>query len=515
MMDALRRRFSLRWLLAGSFATLFSLTLIGLGVALYWQTQQYLLSSSALRMRLQVQVALERSSSDPFDVPEPQMRRRHELVAPDDLVVHADEIAQEIASRLMATRIMLADGTVLATGGPMRQIPPVSPQRLAELAGEVRNAIATQPPDQSWGNDDSHGRSHYPHLPSSSYFVDSSRGRWHVLLLPLMRGSEVTGVIQVATRWREADALLNAVRGYTLWGIVLGIVLGVGAGAALAALLARPLEQLAATARRVAQGDLQARTQLGSGRNEVYLVAAEFDHMVDQVQGAFAAQRRFVADASHELKTPLTAIGGMSEVLRLGMDEGDADKRGRALDTIEKEVDKMNRLVSDLLTLSRAEQAPELRLQSVDVSAMANEVATYAQTLGKAHQFKSSIEANLRVAGDPDQLQRVLRNLLDNAFKYTPAGGAVELSARRSGTQIELAVSDRGIGIPADALPHVFERFYRADPSRARKTGGSGLGLSIVKALVEQHGGTVTLNSAPEQGTTVTVRLPAESPAQP
>ncbi|HEY3997854.1 MAG TPA: ATP-binding protein, partial [Candidatus Xenobia bacterium] len=341
------------------------------------------------------------------------------------------------------------------------------------------------------------------------YLSKEGGDAWHVILVPLTRGGIPVGYIQAAAPWQPSLDLLEAFAGYLVLGTVLASGLGILVAFWLANLLTDPLRRLARVTRQVADGNLSARTELGSGGNEIYAVAHDFDQMVAQVEDAFATQKRFVADASHELKTPLTAIGGMAELLRLGMDQGQEDKRQRALQTIETQVARMNRMVGDLLTLSSAEQQSDVARESVVLQSILEEAQKHAALLGAEHEFSARLgDDRATVHGNYDRLLRVLNNLLDNAFKYTPPGGQVTLSSRREGSQVVIAVQDNGVGIAPEDLPHVFERFYRADPSRTRKTGGTGLGLSIVSAIVEAHRGTVRISSTPGQGTTVEVRLP-------
>ncbi len=282
----------------------------------------------------------------------------------------------------------------------------------------------------------------------------------------------------------------------------------IAVGLALGSVLARPLERLAATAARIAEWDLTARTGLGKGRNEAYAAAQTFDDMAGRLQEAFAAQRRFVADASHELKTPLTAVTGMAELLRVGVDEDQPEKRRQALRIIEREADRMNRLVADLLTLSRADQRPRIEQAPVDVAALVLEAAEQARLLSATPDIEVSANGPAWTAGDPDQLARVVRNLIDNAVKYSPAEGCVRLTAGVIGDEVVVSVADTGAGISPEDLPHVFDRFYRADAARNRKTGGSGLGLAIVRSIIEWHGGTVHIDSQPARGTTASFRLP-------
>ncbi|MBI3964604.1 MAG: HAMP domain-containing protein [Chloroflexi bacterium] len=531
-MDALRRRASLRWLIAGGYVLGLVASVAVLGAVLYFQVDGYLWRAGEARLREEAELVWRRTVlpgpppsfggrppggpppepgvpgeigpspvSPGFPLPPQQalpgpLRRDQPVVAftaPPDILVRAPELARNLGSRELAVRILTPDGGSLAVAGGLPgalgnppEVPGVDYQRVLAM----RTGFESGRPIEI------------------AYFAPTRNERWQVLLLPVQRNDQLVSIVQVATSRRAADDLLRALAWYLAVGGIVATVLGVIAGGWIARSVARPLERLAATTQRVATGDLEARTGLGGGRNEVYAVAAAFDDMVARLQATFAAQRRFVADASHELKTPLTAISGMAELLRIGADGGRADQRELALVTIEREVERMSRLVGDLLTLSRAEQRPHLVRPPVDLSELVGEAAGYARLVGKGRQIMVAVEPDVWTPGDRDELTRVLRNLVGNAMKYTPPEGTIRLVSRVSGDAVELVVNDNGAGISAEDLPHVFDRFYRADPSRTRKTGGSGLGLAIVRAIVEWHGGDISIASELGAGTSVTVRLP-------
>ncbi len=256
--------------------------------------------------------------------------------------------------------------------------------------------------------------------------------------------------------------------------------------------------------------------------------------MLARLEAAFAQVRRFSADASHELKTPLTVLRGEIEVaLRSPRDPVEYQ---RVLGSILEEVESMARLVDDLLLLSRAD-AGALRwdMAPVELDRLVEEVAKEGGILGREKQVQVKIQGlePLIVQGDGQRLKQLLRNLVDNGVKYTPPGGRVALSLRRvewsnrrmvdsakpvdqltsrpidsAAEWAEIEVRDTGVGIPPEALPRIFERFYRVDPARSRETGGAGLGLCIAKTISEAHGGTIEVQSPPGAGSTFTLRLP-------
>ena len=232
-------------------------------------------------------------------------------------------------------------------------------------------------------------------------------------------------------------------------------------------------------------------------------------HDVTALRRLEAVRRDFVANVSHELKTPLTSIAGYAETLRAGV--ADADTQRKFLDVIASNAHRMQRLVDDLLDLARIE-AGAWRPTLADVDPVEAAEASWAAFADQARErnvtFHVDSRAIRRVQVDADALRQILTNLFDNAVRHTPPGGVITFATRRADDGVELSVTDTGSGIPAEHLPRVFERFYRVDPGRSREQGGTGLGLSIVRHLVEAHGGRVDLESAIGAGTTLRVVLP-------
>jgi signal transduction histidine kinase len=227
-------------------------------------------------------------------------------------------------------------------------------------------------------------------------------------------------------------------------------------------------------------------------------------------QEAWERQQRFIASASHELRTPLTLIRASAEVALRGARPDDADQRELLVDVL-AESDHMRRLVDDLLTLSRLDSGKlPLTMNPVELSPLCFELQRQVARLGAERGVDVAVvDAAGSVQADPERLRQVLLILLDNALRHTPAGGRVALAAAGEGRLIRLSVSDTGCGIAPEHLPHIFERFYRADPARGRESGNAGLGLAIAKGLVEAMGGQIGATSTPGHGTTVWLTLPA------
>lgn len=231
------------------------------------------------------------------------------------------------------------------------------------------------------------------------------------------------------------------------------------------------------------------------------------------VRDAFQRQRAFVADASHELRTPLTLVRGNAEMLELSPTAKLSAEDRQSLGDIVREADHIERLVGDLSTLARMDEGQlALRLEPINVAGLINEVARQARILASERHLdvQAQSETPLEAIADPARLRQLLLALVENAVRYTPDGGRIEIKGAQAPGGVEVRVSDTGKGIPPEHLPRVFERFYRADQSRSRTRGGTGLGLSIARGIAEAHGGALTVASQPGQGTEFTLSLPVK-----
>ena len=277
----------------------------------------------------------------------------------------------------------------------------------------------------------------------------------------------------------------------------------------------RPLKSMARTATAIAGGaDLAQRVPDAPAGTEAGELGTALNTMLARLERAFADQqasedrlRRFVADASHELRTPVATIRGYAELYRRGALD-DVAQLDQAMRRTEAEARRMGDLVDDLLLLARLDQGRPLERGPVDLGVLAVDAAADARAMAPGRPVRASIEEGVVVEGDEHRLRQVLANLVRNAIVHTPAGSAVTVTARRQGGRGVVEVRDAGPGMPPDRAARAFERFYRADPGRARDRGGSGLGLAIVQAVAAAHGGAATLVSSAAAGTTVTVELP-------
>ncbi|HEX7490310.1 MAG TPA: HAMP domain-containing sensor histidine kinase [Candidatus Limnocylindrales bacterium] len=286
--------------------------------------------------------------------------------------------------------------------------------------------------------------------------------------------------------------------------------------------LVRPLTRLEQAAVAVARGDLGRRSGLADRSDEFGQLGRTFDSMAAQLQTADETRRGFLQDAAHELKTPLAVIDATSSAIL----DGVYTPERRHLETIRDQSRILARIVDDLRTISLAEGGHlPLERRPLNVRAVLDSVAAGFEARAASGSVKLSVDAaaGIVVEADADRLRQVIGALVDNALRHTPAGGSVHISAAASAAQgpiiagkaapsrsvVRLAVEDTGAGIPAESLPHIFERFYQADPSRSRGTGTSGLGLSIVRALAEAHGWRVGAENCPNGGARLWLELPA------
>ncbi|MCI8477999.1 MAG: HAMP domain-containing histidine kinase [Oscillospiraceae bacterium] len=267
----------------------------------------------------------------------------------------------------------------------------------------------------------------------------------------------------------------------------------------------RPLDSITATAASINEAqDLSRRIGLPPGQDEFSQLAAAFDQLFQRLEKSFEAEKQFTADASHELRTPVSIITGACEYAER-YDET-LEERRETIAMIHRQADKMSQLISQLLSMTRLEQGTELtKLEPVDLSRLLHSLCE--ELAYNPQRLILEIQEKITAFADPALLSRLVRNLAENAFKYGKPDGCVWISARRKEDEIVLEVRDNGIGIPSEQQDKIWQRFYRADP--ARSEGGTGLGLSIVQQIAQIHGGYMTLESIPQVGSAFTLHLPA------
>jgi signal transduction histidine kinase len=345
--------------------------------------------------------------------------------------------------------------------------------------------------------------------------LDEGRDTVMAVAMPVLVEGDLAGVIYLTQPLRDVDAVLADLRTRLTWSTAIALLLSGAVALLLSQAITRPLHRLTMAAGAIARGQLDQQVPVRS-RDELGGLSLTFNDMAARLRSARQAQATFVANVSHELRTPLTSIKGMVETLRDGAVD-DISVRDPFLATVETETDRLIRLVNDLLVLTRADaEGLNLRREPVDLAELARAtiegLAPRAARRGVTMRLEVDPQAPLAWA-DGDRIAQVLVNLLDNAIKYSHPGGAITLSIARASDEALVLVQDTGIGIPAEELPYIGQRFYRVDKARARERAertrsGSGLGLSIAVALIEAHGGSLSIDSEEGAGTTVRFTLP-------
>jgi signal transduction histidine kinase len=352
-------------------------------------------------------------------------------------------------------------------------------------------------------------------------FVSSGHARLFRTQLAEVKGDVIVGVSTQSLDQTASRALLT-------FFLALPVTLALTAfgGLFVAGRALSPIAAITAQAQRISRDNLAERLSLAGPDDEVLQLARTFDTMLDRLQHAFENERRFTADASHELRTPLAL---MKAQLTLALNRPrDAHALTQMLRAMDGDVDRMTRLVTTLLSLARTDE-PLSQRKPVDLVDLLDSLVNALQMAYASRHIAFVLHAPASrpaspafVLGDADLLNQLFLNLLDNAAKYSPDHSAVTVSITSSSTSRSLSashaaywqidVADKGMGIAAEHLPHLFDRFYRVDESRARQSGGTGLGLPIAQAIAKQHDGQITVNSVPGAGSTFSVRLPRESP---
>jgi heavy metal sensor kinase len=311
---------------------------------------------------------------------------------------------------------------------------------------------------------------------------------------------------------KQIDQALAGLVHTLIIAVPLALALAAAGGIFLARRALKPVDKIAQTAQEIEEGDLSRRINVNT-KDELGRLAATLNAMIGRLEKAFQRQKQFTSDASHELRAPLAVIEAES-TLALQKERPSSDYQ-RSLEIISQESKQMSSLVDQLLTLARADAGKEQwNFTEVNLGKLITNLSTDIDILcqEKGLSFQLGQPQDLVVKGDEARLRELFMNLLDNAIRYTPAPGTVSVSLRREGQMAVVAITDTGIGIPAEDIPFIFERFYRVDKSRSRAEGGSGLGLAICKHIVEAHGGKIEAESQVGVGSTFSVRLPLQSP---
>lgn len=403
-------------------------------------------------------------------------------------------IADIFMNRNLIAQVWSTDGTLLGRS------PNLTHQQLPLPPG----ALATEPGDE--------------------LLVAQQVGQTKLLSLvtPLVAGrlvdgafvdAQLVGYLQVSRPTSDVETTLGLLLSLLLGGGAVALLVTAGGVAWLSRAALAPIDQVTRTAQGIVRAeDLQQRIPVPASQDELQRLTITINEMLGRMEALFTTQRRFVTDVSHELRTPLAAMQGNLEVLTRGACRSPELLQESLMD-MRRENARLTRMVNDLLLLAQSEAGIQIRRGPVELDTLLLEVHRELRPLSANVQLRLGHLDQISVEGDRDRLKQALLNLGANAIQHTPSGGSVTLSLEQRNGFICLSVADTGVGIAAEDLPHIFERFYRADRSRSRHSGGAGLGLSIVKRIIDAHAGHVTVASEPGRGSTFAIWLPL--PPQP
>ena len=350
-------------------------------------------------------------------------------------------------------------------------------------------------------------------IPPMTSLPDSSKGvlsivsqytqRWRTYILPFR-----AGYVVALTPLGRLDTSVRTLRNVLLLLWLTGMITSLlGLWLVASRALVPVTHMIRAVSTIASSQNFSQRVNTPSHRDELFALAQTFNNMMASLESAYRVQQRFVADASHEMRAPLTVIQGNLELISHQRNMSEREQR-EALSEAKREAERLARLVGDLLTLARADAGLSIKWQQVDLDGVVLDAFHAARRLSSGQELNLNPFEPASIEGDEDRVRQLLLILVDNALRYTAVNGKVILGLHRQGDIAVITVQDNGQGIAPEDLPHVFDRFFRADPARSRNPGGTGLGLSIARWIVEQHKGTINLQSEPGQGTVITVRLP-------
>lgn len=486
---------SIRWKMTLFYTGLLAVLIVAFGLFLFFEIEQLMISSMQTALSLRFHLVMHEA---------PHLTNELEAPSPGTHPAHLPTLEQFAGPGVFLQMTDLKGHVIAISSNAGTKTFPL-PMRRVSQAGQMYSEIIKLPVTglvpEAQGTDLSQAR----FLVHSSLFTDQ---RGHPL-----------GVLEMAQSLFIIDQVQDQLVDVLVVGVSVAVALAIAVGMVLAGRLLHPIVQITQTAQCIGTSqDLSQRilTSKWTSHDEVGRLAVTFNTMLARLEAAFTAQEQFVADASHELKTPLTAMLGHANVIRRhGQHRPDLVEE--ALGELIAQAERMRRLIEQLLQLAQTDTPREIDQEIVDLDEMAQEVVAAFTPLreDKAIHLTMTCQAEgaACVLGEREALKQVMINLMDNALKFTSAGGQVSLAIRQETRnqqqEVILEVKDSGCGIASCDLPHIFERWYRVDKARSRATGGNGLGLSIVQAIVERHGGTIHVSSEPGQGSVFWIHLPS------
>ena len=469
-------RLSLRTRLALLYGVLLAVILCVLGGGLYLDTRRFLLDSTARRIRAQAKPVIEHWLY-PGEFMPPLWGQKGKGRGSVNLARIAPFLARDLTSRDTVALVLDSHGKVLAVGKRLPEEPP-APSPVPEyysraLAGE--NEV--------------------------SYTAWVKGHHLLVLYVPLRStpgGREILGAVQLGVYLAPVDKVLFRQRLVLLLGIGWALLIGCGLVFILTTSSLKDLTRMVATCRAIAGGNLSQRVDLPKGEDEIGELARAFNDMVDRIETSFEAQKRFVAKAAHELRTPVTVILGSLEILMRGVQD-DPTTATKLIQNMYKEALGLSRLCEELLDLSRLDLSAHVNKEEVDLKEFFSSFVVKASILAKERRLILREGPPVVLRADTRMLEQILYNLLDNAVRHTKRGQEIAVGWGIEGEEVKIWVADEGEGISPQDFPHIFEPFYQGEAGSGK--GGTGLGLTLVKAMVEAHGGRVEVKSTPRRGT--------------
>jgi heavy metal sensor kinase len=460
---------SIRFRLTAWYAGLLALMLIAFGGTVYFGLERYLTASLSNQLSLQ--------SKQIADTWLQQINQTGENYVVSEIDEH---LSPNVTNRFI--RVTRLDGSRLYLSKPPRD-QSFDPAMIPRL----------KPPHTPGAREE--------HLAGDTELL--------IYSLPYSVAGAGTFLIEVGAPYHQIESTLHGLALIFAVILPLAVALAIGGGYVLMKRALQPVDEITRAAESITSRNLSERLPIPETGDEIERLSATLNRMIERLEHSFRQIAQFTADASHELRTPLTILRGELEVALRGDELNPAARE--VIESVLEETERLSKTVENLMTLSRLDSG-ELKLERsrFDLAELCRETVEQMRLLAedKAIQLECSVPEKIEVNADPLRIRQVLINLMDNGIKYTPAGGRVRLAITRNTDRALIEVTDTGQGIPMEALPHIFDRFYRVDQARSRELGGSGLGLAITKSICELHGGRIHVESQVGQGTRVCVEIP-------
>jgi len=478
-MKNLFARLSLRARLGLLYAALLILSVVLVSYYSYWNIWQLFTENEVSHMRARAKPIIE------------HWLKEQGLTAADSLRIKLKseaflQLAQDLTSRNAVAVILDAEGKIIASGKRLPEEPVPPPANIKYL------------------------RQAFSGMNEVTYWSERDGKPLLVFLIPLRpqpHNPKIFGVIQVSTSLAEINKILFRHGSMQISAVAIVLILGILFGYWLIGLSLKDLQNLSAACQQIARGNFSRRTKTTQRRDEIGKLAASFNLMIDKLERLFNSQKRFVANAAHELLTPLTGLRGSLEVLLRGAQD-DPQALNRLSKGMYKEVNRLIRVCDQLLGLSRLENSANVDKRPIVLETFINDFKQRAKPLLQNRLFEVQNGPYLTFNADPDLLEQILFNLLSNALRYSSASSPIVLSWKLLPGYVEIRLSDQGIGMDEETLSHAFDPFFRGKPSAGAGHKGAGLGLSLTRSMVEAQGGSIRIVSTPGKGSTVFFTLP-------